>query len=262
MAEPIRSPKRPRVALFELASCAGCQLQILNCEDELVDLLQLVEFVYFKEAMTETSDEYDLALIEGAVTRESDAEKLRVIRERAKLVVTLGSCAFPVGVPGLKNQHDLDEIESLVYGPYAEFFSSTEARPVDAVIPVDLHILGCPIHKDDFVRILTALLIGKNPPVPTYPVCVECRLKENICAYDRGLVCLGPITRAGCGAICPSYGSRCFGCRGLADDPNISSLEALLEEKGRSPEQVLAEYTLYNGYYSTRDGGLKAKVAE
>ncbi|MHB1344538.1 MAG: NADH-quinone oxidoreductase subunit B family protein [Thermoleophilia bacterium] len=262
MAEPVRSPKRPRVALFELASCAGCQLQILNCEDELVDLLQLVEFVYFKEAMTETSDEYDLALIEGSVTRESDEEKLRVIRERAKLVVTLGSCAFPVGIPGLKNQHDLREIETLVYGSDSEFFPSIQAKPVDAVIPVDMHILGCPIHKDDFMRVLSALLVGKNPPVPTYPVCVECRLKENVCAYDRGLMCLGPITRAGCGAICPSYGSRCFGCRGLAADPNIPSLEALLEEHGRSGGQVLAEYALYNGYYSTRDGGLKAKVTE
>lgn len=262
MAEPIRSSKRPRVALFELASCAGCQLQILNCEEELVDLLGLVEFVYFKEAMTETSDDYELALIEGSVTRESDETKLRVIRKRAKLVVTLGSCAFPVGIPGLKNQHDLPEIEALVYGSDAEYFPSIPARPVDTVIPVDLHILGCPIHKDDFMRVLSALLIGKHPPVPAYPVCVECRLRENVCAYDRGLTCLGPITRAGCGAICPSYGSRCFGCRGPADNPNIPSLETLMEEKGGSPEQTLAEYALYNGYYTTRDGGLKAKVAE
>lgn len=262
MNGPLSVLKRPRLAVFELASCAGCQLQILNCEDELVDLLRLVEFAYFKEAMSETSDDYDVALIEGAVTRPADEEKLRVIRERASLVVTLGSCAFPVGIPGLKNIHDLAEVEKLVYGDYAEFFPSTQAKPVDAVIPVDAHILGCPIHKDEFVRIVTALLIGKRPPVPTYPVCVECRLKENVCAYDRGLVCLGPVTRAGCGAICPSYGSRCFGCRGLADDPNLPSAEALLEEKGRSPEDIRADYVLYNGYYTLAEGGLKAKVAK
>ncbi len=261
MTEPIRSPERPRVALFELASCAGCQLQILNCEDELVDLLQLVEFVYFKEAMTETSDHYELALIEGSVTRESDEEKLRHIREKAALVVTLGSCAYPVGVPGLKNAHAPDEVGSLVYGADAGYFPTIEAKPVDAVIPVDLHILGCPIHKDDFIRVLTALLIGKHPPIPTHAVCVECRLKENVCAFDRGLVCLGPITRAGCGALCPSYGSRCFGCRGLCDDPNVASIEILLEEKGKTAEEIMAEYGLYNGYYARRDGGLKEKVA-
>lgn len=262
MAELMPKPKRPRVAVFELASCAGCQLQILNCEDELVDLLQLVEFAYFKEAMTETSDDYDIALIEGSITRASDEEKVRTIRERAKVVATLGSCAYPVGIPGLKNEHELAEMEQTVYGEHAEWFPSIQSKPVDAVIPVDFHILGCPIHKDDFMRVLTAVLIGKKPPIPTYPVCVECRLKENICAYDRGLVCLGPVTRAGCGAICPSYGSRCFGCRGLADDPNLPSTEALLEKHGRAPEQITAEYTLYNGYYALNSGGLKAQVAK
>lgn len=261
MIEALQTLKRPRVAVFELASCAGCQLQILNCEDELVDLLQLVEFAYFKEAMSETSDVYDLALIEGSVTREADEQKLRTIRERAKLVGTLGSCAFPVGIPGLKNTQDPDEVGRHVYGDHAGYFPSIEARPVDAVIPVDLHIPGCPIHKDEFLRVVTAVLMGRKPPVPGYPVCVECRLKENVCAYDRGLVCVGPVTRGGCGAICPSFGSRCYGCRGLADDPNLPSIEALLEEHGLSREEILAEYTLYNGYYALRDGGLKAKVA-
>jgi sulfhydrogenase subunit delta len=254
--------KRPRVAVFELASCAGCQLQILNCEDELVDVLELVEFAYFKEAMTETSDNYDIAFIEGAVTRAADEEKLRVIRERAKAVATLGSCAFPVGIPGLKNALDLAETERLVYGQHAGWFPSVEAKPVDAVIPVDFHILGCPIHKDEFLRVLTAVLIGKKPPIPTHSVCVECRLKETVCAYDRGMVCLGPVTRAGCGAICPSYGSRCFGCRGLADDPNLDSNDALLEKHGKERDEIVAEFTLYNGYYVLREGGLKEQVAK
>ena len=260
MVEALQTLKRPRVAVFELASCAGCQLQILNCEDELVDLLQLVEFAYFKEAMTETSEVYDLALVEGSVTRSSDEEKLRTIRERAKLVGTLGACAFPVGIPGLKNNHDLEEIARHVYGDDAGYFPSIEAKPVDAVIPVDLHIPGCPIDKAEFIRVVTGVLLGLKTPIPGYPVCVECRLKENVCAYDRGEVCLGPITRAGCGAICPSYGSRCFGCRGLADDPNLPSTEDLLQEHGHSHDDVLAEYTLYNGYYALRDGGLKGKV--
>lgn len=261
MIGALQTLKRPRVAVFELASCAGCQLQILNCEDELVDLLQLVEFAYFKEAMTDTSDVYDLALIEGAVTREADEEKLRTIRERAKLVGTLGACAFPVGIPGLKNTHDLDEIGRHVYGEQAGWFPSVRAKPVDAVIHVDLRIPGCPIDKDEFLRVVTGVLLGCRPPIPGYPVCVECRLKENVCAYDRGLVCLGPVTRAGCGAICPSYGSRCFGCRGLADDPNVPSVENLLEERGLTRDDILAEYALYNGYYALNDGGLKAKVA-
>jgi sulfhydrogenase subunit delta len=255
------SKKKPRVAIFELAACAGCQLQILNCEDEIPELLGLIEFAYFKEAMTETSDVYDIALIEGSVTRESDEEKLRTIRERAAIVATIGACAFPVGIPGLKNIQDLEDVERAVYGNQADLFPSQAAKPVDAIIPVDLHILGCPIDKGEFVKVISALLVGKRPPVPTYPVCVECRLKENTCAYDRGLVCLGPITRAGCGAICPSYGSRCFGCRGLADDPNIPSIENLLEENGLTQADVMAEYVLYNAHNALQPGGLEKGVA-
>ncbi|MCZ7664266.1 MAG: NADH:ubiquinone oxidoreductase [Thermoleophilia bacterium] len=261
MDGPLRPTKRPRLALFELASCAGCQLQILNCEDELVDLLQLVEFVYFKEAISETGNEYDIALIEGAVTREADETRLRAIRERAPLVITLGACAHPVGIPGLKNAHDSEEPGRLVYGDAAGYFPSTLARPVDAIIPVDAHIPGCPIHKDEFLSVVTALLVGRRPPIPGYPVCVECRLAENPCAFDRGALCLGPVTRAGCGALCPSYGSRCYGCRGPADDPNVSSFEALLEKNGLNAEDVLAEYVLYNGYRALGDQALTMEVS-
>ncbi len=248
MYEALQVHKRPRVAIFELASCAGCQLQILNLEDELVDVLGLVEFVYFKEAMSNSSDEYDLALIEGSVTRESDAEKCRTVRERATLVGTLGSCAYPVGIPGLKNHGDVEAAAGIVYGEKADLFASHPVLPVDAVIDVDFRVLGCPIDKKDFLETLTALLLGRKPPSPTYPVCVECRIAENSCAFDRGETCLGPFTRAGCGALCPSYGGRCYGCRGPADDPNVLSMQALLEEHGLTPEQIAADFALYNGY--------------
>ncbi len=248
MYDNLPALKKPRVAVFELASCAGCQLQILNLEDELVDVLRLIEFAYFKEAMSNTSEDYDLALIEGAVTRASDEQKLLEIREKAAIVGTLGSCAYPVGIPGLKNSVDIEAASELVYGGKAALFPSVPVKPVDAVIDVDFHVLGCPIDKDEFLHTLTALLIGKKPPIPPYPVCVECRMKENVCAFDRGETCLGAVTRAGCGALCPTYGSRCYGCRGPADDPNEPSLEALLEERGKTPEQIAADYALYNGY--------------
>jgi sulfhydrogenase subunit delta len=141
----------------------------------------------------------------------------------------------------------LADLQHAVYGEHADYFPTGAARPVDAVIPVDLHILGCPIDKDEFVRIVTAVLIGKKPDIPAYPVCVECKLRENVCAFDRDEICLGPVTRAGCGARCPSYGSHCFGCRGLADDPNTQAMEGILERHGLSVADVLAQYALYNG---------------
>jgi coenzyme F420-reducing hydrogenase gamma subunit len=246
--------KRPRVALFELASCAGCQLQILNCEAELLDILGLVEFVYFKEAMSETSEDYDLALIEGAVTRPADVEKLRSIREKAQLVFTLGACAHPGGIPALKNTHDMKDLERTVYGEDGRLFPSYPAQAVSEVIPVDLHVLGCPIDKDEFMQILTSVLLGKRPEVPGYPVCMECKLRENECAFERGDVCLGPVTRAGCQARCPSFGGRCFGCRGLAEDPNEAAMEGILERHGLTLDEVKAQYDLYNG-------GMKVEVA-
>ena len=254
--------KRPRVALFELASCAGCQLQILNCEDELVDILSLVDMVYFKEAMTETSDDYDIALIEGAVTRPADVDKLHRIREKAQLVFTLGACAHPGGIPALKNQHDMKEMEQAVYGDQAEYFPSYPAQAVSEVIPVDMHILGCPIDKAEFMEILTSVLLGKRPDVPTYPVCMECKLQENGCAFDRGDVCLGPVTRAGCHARCPSFGGRCYGCRGLADDPNEGAMAGILERHGLTLDDIKAQYALYNGGVGHRRRGAMALNVE
>jgi sulfhydrogenase subunit delta len=260
MNKLLQSATRPRIAVFELASCAGCQLQILNCEDELVDLLGLVDFVYFKEARSDTSDEYDIALIEGTVTRPADEPKLRTIRDRAKVVATLGACAYPGGIPALRNAHVLADLQHTVYGEHADYFPTGAARPVDAVIPVDLHILGCPIDKDEFIRIVTAVLIGKKPDIPGYPVCVECKLRENVCAFDRDEICLGPVTRAGCGARCPSYGSHCFGCRGLADDPNTTAMEGILERHGLSVQDVLAQYALYNGGITEEPGRVAEEV--
>jgi len=239
---------KPRVAFFDFACCEGCQLTVLNLEDQILDLLGLVDVVTWREASSDQSDEYDIVFVEGSITRECDIPRLKKIRDTASVVVALGACATIGGINCIKNFQPLDKVRRYVYGDKADWFETTEARPIDAVIPVDYYIHGCPIDKGEFVKVVKALLLGKNPEVPNYPVCVECKLKENVCVYDKGMTCLGPITRAGCGARCPSNGSGCEGCRGLIDDLNANSQKDILAEHGLTVEDILQQFRLFTGY--------------
>ena len=239
---------KPKVAFFDFAGCEGCQLTVLNLEDELLGLLEHIDIVEFREAMTETSDEYDIAFIEGSITRECDIPRLKKIRETASVVVALGACAATGGINAMKNFTPSDEAKRIVYGDQADWFETAEARPIDAVIPVDYYIYGCPIDKGEFLKVTQALLLGKKPEIPNYPVCVECKLKENVCVFDLGMTCLGPVTRAGCDARCPSNGDGCEGCRGLVDDPNTNAQKDVLAERGLTVEEVLKEFRLFQGY--------------
>jgi coenzyme F420-reducing hydrogenase gamma subunit len=143
----------------------------------------------------------------------------------------------------------MEDVKRIVYGDMARHFDTIPARPASAVVKVDFSIPGCPIDKDEFVRCLTELLAGKTPEIPNHPVCVECKLKENECVFDKGLFCLGPVTRAGCQARCPSYGNRCEGCRGLVANPNVDAEKEVLEKHGLSVERVLDQFKLFQGYY-------------
>lgn len=239
---------KPRVAFFDFACCEGCQLTVLNLEDQLLDLLSHIDIVTWREASSEKSDEYDIAFVEGSITREGDIPRLEGIRDTARVVVALGACATIGGINGIKNFQPLDKVRRYVYGDRAEEFETAEARPLDAVIPVDYYVQGCPIDKGEFIQVVKALLLGKRPEIPNYPVCVECKLKENVCVYDKGLTCLGPITRAGCGARCPSHASGCEGCRGWIDDLNANSQKDILAEHGLTVEDMLQQFRLYTGY--------------
>ncbi|MBU0967212.1 MAG: NADH:ubiquinone oxidoreductase [Proteobacteria bacterium] len=239
--------KKPKVAFFEFTSCEGCQLQLLNNEATLVDFLALLNIVNFREAMSEQSDDYEIAFVEGSITRDDEAEQLKEIRARAQTLVAIGSCACFGGVNQLKNRfNDLAWVKEQVYGSHP--IESREAMPLSAIVPVDLEIYGCPIKKEEVERVVTNLVLGKSIDYPKYPVCVECKANHNVCLFDLGQPCLGPITRAGCDAWCPSNRLGCWGCRGPAEKPNVRQLRQIMHEHGFSDEQMLDRLECFGGF--------------
>ncbi len=239
---------KPRIAFFDFSCCEGCQLQVLNCEDELLDLLALVDIVQFREAMTEADWNFDIAFVEGSITREQDEPRLKKIREAAKLVIAIGACSGMAGINAIRNAMPIDKAKEIVYGNKKDAFESTFARPIDTVIKVDGYIPGCPIDRKDFLRTVQALLVGKKPPDHDYPVCQECRLRENECLLTVGIPCMGPITRGGCDAIEPTFGSPCIGCRGLVSEANIESGKQMLEKHGLTIEDISKYMTIFNSF--------------
>lgn len=238
---------RPRVAFFELTSCEGCQLQILNNEATLLDFLSLVEVVTFREAMTERSDSYDIAFVEGSVSRPDEVERLQAIRRQAKVLVAVGSCACFGGVNQLKNRfQDLEWVKSEVYGDFP--IETMAVLPLHEVVKVDCEIYGCPIKKEEVERIVTNLILGKTVSHPKYPVCMECKAKENTCVFDLGEACLGPVTRAGCDAWCPSSRMGCWGCRGPAETANLKEMVEIMARYGIEAETVLDRFETFGGF--------------
>ena len=223
---------KPKVAFFDFTGCEGCQLTVIDTLETHPGILDAIEIVQFREAMSEKDDNYLIAFVEGACTRPNAEERLRTIREQAEIVVALGACAHLGGVNAVLNRQDPDDARSYVYGETDNLCESYAPRPTEAVIPIDAFIPGCPIDRREFIHALTRLLQGREPDIPDYPVCMECKLKENGCLLQRGEVCLGSVVRAGCGAICPSFGMGCAGCRGLISNPNLVGLHTLLAENG------------------------------
>lgn len=238
---------KPRIAIFDFACCEGCQLQIVNLEEELLDLLGVADVVEWREAMSEQSHDYDIALVEGSITREEDEKRVQLIRSRAKILVALGACATIGGINKLKNNFDLEEVRKRVYGKDAgrPHLDTAPTKQIDEVVKVDYYVHGCPIDRKEFTYIVRSLLMGKKPEIPEYPVCVECKSKGNPCLWDYGQVCLGPIIRAGCGARCPSSGFRCFGCRGYIDDPNINGAKDVIAKYNLSIDDLKTKMILF-----------------
>ncbi len=239
---------RPAVAFFELSSCEGCQLQIVNNEDSLLDFLALVNVVNFREAMTERSDAYDIAFVEGSVTRNDEVERLEHIRKNAKTLVAFGSCACFGGVNQLKNRfHDPAMVAREVYGSHA-VETKDKAEPLEAFVPVDLRIFGCPVKKEEVEKLVVNLVLGKSLALPKYPVCMECKANGNNCLFDLGEPCLGPITRAGCDAWCPNNRAGCWGCRGPAEDANLAQMREIMRSHGFHEETVLDRIECFGGF--------------
>ena len=239
---------KPKIAIFDFACCEGCQLQIVNLEEEILDLLGGADVVEWREAMSEKSDEYDIAIIEGSITRLEDEERVKLIRSRAKILIALGACATIGGVNKLKNNFDdLDEVKKCVYGKAASkpHLHTGPTKSVDEVVQVDYYVHGCPIDRKEFTYIVRSLLMGKKPEIPDYPVCVECKANGNPCLWEYGQVCLGPIIRAGCGARCPSNGFRCFGCRGYVDNPNVEAARDVINRFGLNVDDLKTKMVLF-----------------
>ncbi len=250
---------KKRVAFFDFSSCEGCQLQIANLEEEILDLIEIVDVVSFREVMKEHSDDYDIAIVEGSIMRPMDEHRLRRIRSHAKIIVAFGACATIGGVNKIRNQWPVKKVMQEVYGDADtennEFFKVSATKAVNEVVPVDYYIHGCPPTRDEIKQVLTALTLGKKPKIPTYPVCVECKKKENVCLFELGKFCLGPITRAGCGAICPTNGSPCDGCRGILSKPDVECVMDLLQRYDLTYEEMKSRCTIYNtGLFNPKDG--------
>jgi coenzyme F420-reducing hydrogenase gamma subunit len=245
--------KKPKVAFFDFTCCEGCQLQIANKEDTLIDFLSLVEVVNFREISSEERDDYKVVFIEGGISREDQINRLKKIRENAALLVAMGTCACYGGVNAIANKFSVNDIVSEVYGNNP--IETMPVKSVKEVVKVDFEIPGCPISKAEFENIAMHLVLGADFKFKNYPVCVECKQNLNHCLLDEGKLCLGSVTRAGCDAICISGKLPCYGCRGPATEQNWTSLKQILAEKGFSAEQIDEKVSFFNSFSEVQKNG-------
>jgi len=239
---------RPKLAVWKFASCDGCQLTLLNCEDELIPLAGEVQIAYFPEATRSVVDgPYDVSLVEGSVTTPEEMERIQRIREVSRRLITIGACATSGGIQALRNFGDIAEFRSIVYA-HPEYLSTlSRSTPISAHVSVDFELRGCPINKHQLLEVLAAAIQGRKPRIPSYSVCVECKRRGTVCvAVANGTPCLGPVTQAGCGALCPAFDRGCYGCFGPQDTPNTSSLANQLLSLGMRQGEVLRIYRTFN----------------
>lgn len=239
-------PARPRVAVFDFTDCEGCELQLANKEETLVPFLKAIEVVNFREVSSAKSDNYDVALIEGCISRADEIERLLEIRKKAKVLVAFGTCACWGGVNRLKNSHSSAEAIREVYGDVLK--DTMPVRSVKEIVPVDLEIPGCPVNKEEVERIIQCLIWEVDFPFPVYPVCFECRQKFNVCRFEQGELCLGSVTAGGCNAPCPTGGLGCWGCRGPAAAANFEEFFELTARRGIAREAVIDKMNFFGAF--------------
>ena len=225
--------QRPKLAIWKFASCDGCQLSLLDCEDELLAVARELEIAYFPEGFRNViRGPYDLSLIEGSITTAHDAERIHRVRRLSKTVVAIGACATSGGIQALRNFKDVRQFIRCVY-PRPEYIATlSKSTPISDHILVDYELRGCPISKVQLLELVSALLNSRKPNLPTYSVCIECKRKGNICLMvSQGLLCLGPVTQAGCDALCPTYNRGCYACFGPKESPNAAALSRWMAER-------------------------------
>ena len=253
------APRRPKLAVHKFASCDGCQLSLLDCEDELLDIAQAVEIAYFLEATRATvKGPYDIALVEGSITTEHDRKRIRTVRRQARILVTIGACATSGGIQALKSLADTDDYIRAVYAHPTYIRTLDTSTPIADHVPVDYELRGCPIDRGQLLTVLTALLHGRQPRLPNYSQCVECKRAGTVCVtVANGTPCLGPVTQAGCGNLCPRVGRGCYGCFGPAEAANTTALAdhaRLTPDHGGAGLDGPATRDLFHGFNTNAPG--------
>jgi sulfhydrogenase subunit delta len=245
-----KAKHRPKIGVFKFASCDGCQLSLLDAEDELLGIVAAVDIAYFPEASrTMLKGPYDIGFVEGSVTTHQDAQRIQEVRRQCKMLITIGACATAGGIQALRNWKDVDEFVRVVYAT-PQFISTLKlSTPIAEHVPVDFELRGCPINKCHLIELITATLTGRKPNIPTYSVCIDCKRKANVCiSVARGIACLGPVTQAGCGALCPSYDRGCYGCYGPMESSNTASLTKQFQVLEQSDEQIVRAFRGFNAW--------------
>ena len=242
--------RKPKIAVFKFASCDGCQLSLLDVEDELLAVAGAVDIVYFPEATkVMQKGPYDIGLVEGSITTHHDAEKIQQVRNQSRTLITLGACATAGGIQALRNWKDVSSYVRVVYAK-PDFISTLKtSTSIAEHVPVDFELRGCPINKMQLIELISATLAGRKPNVPTYSVCLECKRRANVCVMvARGMACLGPATQAGCGAICPAFDRGCYGCFGPMEAPNAVALANHLREIGSTDPEIVRAFRGFNAW--------------
>ena len=241
---------KPTLAVFKFASCDGCQLSLLDCEDELLAVAERVEIAYFLEATSRIQNgPYDVALVEGSITTPGDAERIRQVRAVSKFLVTIGACATAGGIQALRNWANTPEFVRAVYARPDYIQTLATSTPISAHVRVDFELRGCPINKHQLLEVIGSLIAGRRPRTPVHSVCLDCKRRGTVCVMvAQGTPCLGPVTHSGCGAICPSYDRGCYGCYGPAAQPNLVSLTSQFSATGFSPEATVRFLRGFNAY--------------
>lgn len=248
MAKTRNRKSRPKIAVWKFSSCDGCQLSLLDCEDELLDVAAEVEIAYFLEATrAQVRGPYDISLVEGSITTPDEEIRIHKIRKQSKLLITIGACATSGGIQALRNFKDVDEFISAVYAHPEYIETLSKSTPVQDHVHVDMELRGCPINKYQLLEVLGATLAGRKPNVPTHSQCIECKLAGSVCVMvTRGEPCLGPVTQAGCGNVCPACTRGCFGCFGPKETPNTSSLSGRILEHGHGKRTIRHLFRTFN----------------
>ncbi len=243
--------RKPKLAVWKFASCDGCQLSLLDCEDELLDVVGEIEIANFPEASRAViKGPYDISLVEGSITTPKDAERIHKVRRASKVLITIGACATAGGIQALRNFQDVDKFISIVYASPQYISTLKKSTPISEHVKVDYELRGCPVNKYQLLEVLNAFLNGRRPVTPSHSVCMECKQKGVVCVMvAHGTPCLGPVTHAGCGALCPSYARGCFGCFGPKETPNTHSLsEWWQEELGATKDDIIRAFRGINAY--------------